>query len=145
MDVELELEVAALGMGGALLAGLFDEGGVAGVLGEGDGTVGQDAEGERSDGGEGEADGRRNADGTKLGEAGALRAGPGVDGGQQAQVVEAGDAAVEQADDSEPDVASVDGGGEDVELAEEAAGEGDSDERKQEEAEESGEPGALLA
>ena len=34
MDVELELDVAALGMGGALLPGLFDQGGVAGVLGE---------------------------------------------------------------------------------------------------------------
>ncbi len=40
----------------ALLASLFDEGGVAGVLGEGDGAAGQDAEGERGDRGQGEAD-----------------------------------------------------------------------------------------
>ena len=73
----------------------------------------------------------------------ALGAGLGVDGGEQAEVVEAGDAAVEQADDGEPDVAAVDGGGEDVELAEEAAGEGDSDQREQEEGEQRGEDGAL--
>jgi hypothetical protein len=47
-----------------------------------------------------------------------------------------------QADDGEPDVAGLDGGGEDVELAEEAAGEGDADEREQEEGEQRGEDGA---
>jgi len=128
VDVELELDVATFGVGGALLAGLFDQGGVAGVLGEGDGAIGQDAEGECGDRGQRDSNGCRDADGTKLVETGALGARAGLDGGQQSQVVEAGDAAVEQADDCEPDVAVVDGGGEDVELAEEAAGEGDPDE-----------------
>ena len=44
MDVELELDMTAFRVGGTLLPGLFDQGGVAGVLGEGDGAAGQDAE-----------------------------------------------------------------------------------------------------
>jgi len=44
-----------------------------------------------------------------------------------AEVVEGGDGAREQTEDGEPDEAGVDGGFEDVELAEEAAGEGDAD------------------
>ncbi len=126
-------------MGGAFLAPLFDEGGVAGVLGKPDRAIGHDAEDECSHCSEGETDGCGDADGTKLVEASTVGAGLGVDRGQQTQVVEAGDAAVEQADDGEPDVAGVDGGGEDVELAEEAAGEGDSDQREQEEGEKRGE------
>ncbi len=85
LDVVVELEVAVVGGGGARLAALFDEGGVAGVLGEGDGTVGQDTEGEGGDGGQREADGGGDADGTELVEAGALAAGFGVDGGEQAE------------------------------------------------------------
>src|SRR5438309_12007617 len=99
-------------MGGALLAGLFDQSGVAGVLGEGYGATGQDAEDEGGDRCEGETDGGGDADGAKLIEASALGTGPGVDGGEQTEVVETGDAAVEQADDREPDVAAVDGCGE---------------------------------
>src|SRR5277367_1300816 len=98
--------MASFGVGCALLASLFDQGGVAGVLGEGDGAAGQNAEGERSGRGQREADGCGDADGAKLVEAGALAAGLGIDGSQQAEVVEACDAAVEQADDREPDVAA---------------------------------------
>src|SRR5271154_6028783 len=102
--------MASFGMSCALLAGLFDQGGVAGVLGEGDGAAGQNAEGERSGRGQREADGRGDADGAELVEADALAARFGIDGGKQAEVVEAGDAAVEQADDREPYVAAVDSG-----------------------------------
>ncbi len=51
MDVELKLDVAVFGMSGALLPGLFDQGGMAGILSERDGAVGQDAEGEGGDSG----------------------------------------------------------------------------------------------
>ncbi len=50
----------------------------------------------------------------------------GVHGDQQAQVVEAGQAGVQQAHNGEGGVAPGDGGREDVELAEEAAGEGNA-------------------
>ena len=46
-------------------------------------------------------------------------------------------------DDGEPDVAGVQSGGEDVEFAEEAAGEGNADQRQEEEGEEGGEDRAL--
>ena len=65
-----------------------------------------------------------------------------VECGEQSQVVEAGDAGVDEADDREPDVAGVDGCGEGVELAEEAAGEGNADQRDEEEAEQRGKHGA---
>src|SRR5216683_2125030 len=139
--------VAVLGMVNALLmhllAGLLDAGGAAGVLSQSEGAVGENAEDQGRDRGEGQADACRDADGAALGDVGAVGGGAGVDGREQAEVVEAGYAAVEQADDREPDVAGVDGGGEDVELAEEASGEGDSDEREEEEGEERGEDGAL--
>src|ERR1700730_2847176 len=110
--------MATFGVSGALLPSLFDQGGMAGVLSEGYGAARQDAEDQGGHRGECETDGSGNADGTKLIETVALSTGPGVDGGQQAQVVKAGDAAVEQADDRQPDVAAVNGGGEDIELAE---------------------------
>ena len=81
-------------MGSALLAGLLDQGGVAGVLGEGDGAAGRMPRVSVAIAASGKADGRGDADGAELVEAGALSAGSGVDGGQQAQVVEAGDTAV---------------------------------------------------
>src|ERR1700677_1650287 len=141
--VEVELELAVVRGGRALLAALLDESGMAGVFGEGNRAVGQDAESEGSDGGEDEADGCRDADAAELVEADAVGTGPGVDSGEQAEVVEAGDAAVEQANDGEPEVAVVDGSGEDVEFAEEAACEGDSDEGEKEESKKGGEVGAL--
>ena len=76
------------------------------------------AGGEAQGGGDGE-----------LGEDGAVVAAfvgvAGVEGGEEAEVIDAGEAGVEEADDREPGVAAGDDGGEDVELAEEAAGEGD--------------------
>ena len=99
----------AVGMGGALLAALFDQGRVAGVLGKRDGAVGQNTEGEGRDRGECQAHSCRYADGAELTKACALSAGFCVDRGKQAQIVKTGDAAVEQADDRQPDVAVVDG------------------------------------
>ena len=74
----------------------------------------------------------------ELGSRRAVSVAGGRTAGQQAQVVEAGDAGVQQADHRQPDVAAVDGGGEDVELAEEAAGEGNADQREQEEGQQRG-------
>ena len=91
---------------------------------------------------DGERRSRRESGEAACGERVVAWLGTRVERGEQAQVVEAGDAAVEQADDGEPDVAGVDGGGEDVELAEEAAGEGNADQREQEEGEQRGEHGA---
>src|SRR5260370_10058179 len=68
-----------------------------------------------------------------------------VDGRMQPEVIEAGDTAVEQSDHLKQHFAAVDSSREDVELAEEAAGKGDSDQSEKEEAEEGGEVGALLA
>jgi hypothetical protein len=52
-----------------------------------------------------------------------------VDRHQQTQVVVRGDATVYQADDRQPNFTGMQGRGEDVKLAEEAAGEGNADER----------------
>jgi hypothetical protein len=98
-DVEVQLEMAAFRVSSTFLASLFNQGGVAGILGKGDRAAGQDTEDEGGHDGQGKPHGRRDADGAKFVKSGALGAGPGVDGGQQAQVVEAGNAAVEQADD----------------------------------------------
>ena len=95
-------------------------------------------------GGEGEADSGGDAESCGRGHnvdpvGGYILERLGVERGDEAEVVEAGDAAVGESDDSDPDVAGVDGGGEDVELAEETAGEGDADEREQEEGKQCGE------
>ena len=138
---------AEVGAGEALGAGGFGAVAEAGVLGEPEGLAGEDAEDEGARGRRRRGRGRRGCVKRRVERAGRATSvgGAGVDGGEQAQVVEAGDAGVEQADDGEPDVAGVDGGGEDVELAEEAAGEGDADQREQEEGEQGGEHGALRA
>src|SRR6266700_6302087 len=90
--------VAVLGMVNALLmhllAGLLDAGGAAGILGQSEGAVGENAEDQGRDGGEGQADACRDADGSPLGDVGALGGGAGVDGGEEAEVVEAGYATV---------------------------------------------------
>ena len=97
-----------------------------------DDAVGPDAEEERGGGGEEQGEGCGSADGDCEGRGGGSAIGGGIDTGdagdaggglcgglfgrglaagvnrgEQAQVVEAGDAAVEQADDGEPDVAGV--------------------------------------
>ena len=79
---------------------------------------------------DGEAERDRHAgDGEDRRALGGLR----VERGQQAQVVEGGDAAVDEPDDGESEHALLQRGGEDIELGEEAAGEGNADEREQEE------------
>src|ERR1700722_394569 len=57
----------------------------------------------------------------------------------EAQVIGCGESRVEQADDCEPDCSAADGCREGIELAEEAAGEGNSDERDEEEDEQAAE------
>ena len=64
--VEVELDVAVCRGVSALLTGLFDQGGVAGVFGEHDGAAGEDAEKQGGGGGQTKADGCGDADGAAL-------------------------------------------------------------------------------
>ena len=95
--------------------------------------VGDDAQGQGRGCGCGEGDGCWDSDPAGGLEGGVFLDWPRVERCQQTQIVEAGHARVGQADDGQPDVPVVDGSGEGIELTEEAAGEGDSDEREQEE------------
>src|SRR6185437_4873178 len=54
---------------------------------------------------------------------------------QDAQVIESGDRAVEQAEDRKPDEVRIESGAEDVELAEESGGQRHTDQRHQEDGE----------
>lgn len=107
--------------------GSLVHGDVCAALGEAEDAVGGDAKEEGSNRSEGEGDGCGDGDLIEADVLGVVR-GASVESGEEAEVVEAGDSAVEQADDCEPDVAGMERGGEDIELAEEAAGEGDSNE-----------------
>ena len=105
--LDVGLAFAEVGAGGALCADGLGAVGEGGVLGEPEGLTWEDAEKKRREAGDGKADAGGDRDGAQRGEAGVVEGGPAVEGGEQAEVVEAGDAGVEQADDGEPDVAGV--------------------------------------
>ena len=85
-------------------------------------------------GSDGDADLRSGNRVAPLSSSGALRGDE-----SKAQIVSRGQAGIEQADDGESDGSSADCGSEGVELAEEAAGEGNADERDEEEDEQAAE------
>ena len=110
-------------------------GDVGAALGEAQDAIGSDAKQQRGDGREGDGDGGRYGYWGIWSCRRIVVSRTCVKRCEQAQVVEAGDSTVEQADKSEPYVAGMKCRGEDVELAEESAGERNSDEREQEETE----------
>ena len=80
VEVGVWFDVAVLWVVGALLAGLLDAGGAAGVLGQAERAIGEDAEDEGGEGGECESDAGGDADGAAA-DVAALRGGAAVDGG----------------------------------------------------------------
>src|ERR1019366_10709842 len=115
-----------------------------GVIGQVEDTAGKNSQHQCGGGGEGKAEARGDADAAGFSEAGGFLHGCGlfrlcVNGSEKLQVVEASDAAVDEAYDAEPHVAGLERPGKDVELAKEAAGEGNTNERKQKESEQRGE------
>src|SRR5260370_41154891 len=107
-------------------------------------TVGEEAEVDGADGGDGqdEVDGEGEADYS----GGGLRAGLAhVHYDDETNVVVGADDAVDGHQDGQPDEVRADSGLEDVELAEEASGDGQAEQREQEEGENGGGDGLALA
>src|SRR6185312_17320535 len=106
--------------------------GFGGGLGVNKNPAGHDAQDEC--GGSGKKDGKKQRHRrTRHGGDRSILRRAGIESGDDAQVIEAGESAVDEAQDGQPDESGVDSGGKDVELAEESAGEGNSNERDEEE------------
>jgi len=120
----------------ALATLLHKHGGFAGEFQD---PGGEDSQKEGAESGQEERD--AEAWGQGLGGFGGLAGLVHVHDDQDVQVVIRRDGAVQQTEDGQPDQVAIQGGLEDVELAEEAAGERDADQREQEDGEQGGSEG----
>src|SRR5581483_3112424 len=97
------------------------------ALGEIEGAAGHDAEQERGRGGKQNGEAERDGHARDRKDGRVFR-GLSIKRSQQAQVIEGRDAAVDETEDGEREHPALQGGGEDIKLREEAAGEGNADE-----------------